>query len=35
MGLTLVRTYAGQIGARIAQNCSDGTRFEIALPAQH
>ena len=35
IGLTLVRTYAGQIGARIAQTTSDGTRFEIALPAQH
>jgi len=32
IGLTLVRTYAGQIGARIAQNSSRGTHFEIALP---
>ena len=32
IGLTLVRTYAGQIGARIAQNSKNGTRFEIALP---
>jgi two-component system, sensor histidine kinase PdtaS len=35
IGLTLVRTYAGQIGAQIAQNSSDGTRFEIVLPTQH
>jgi PAS domain S-box-containing protein len=35
IGLTLVRTYAGQIGARVAQSCSGGTRFEIALPPQH
>ena len=32
IGLTLVRTYAGQIGA-MSQRSSDGTRFEIALPA--
>jgi len=32
IGLTLVRTYAGQIGARIAHDTSAGTRFEIALP---
>jgi PAS domain S-box-containing protein len=32
IGLTLVRTYAGQIGARIAQSSENGTRFEIALP---
>jgi PAS domain S-box-containing protein len=32
LGLTLVRTYAGQIGARIAHSSSQGTRFEIALP---
>jgi two-component system, sensor histidine kinase PdtaS len=35
IGLTLVRTYAGQIGARIAQSTSGGTRFEIALPPHH
>jgi two-component sensor histidine kinase len=35
IGLTLVRTYAGQIGARIAQNSVDGARFEIALPPPH
>jgi two-component system, sensor histidine kinase PdtaS len=35
IGLTLVRTYAGQIGARLAQNSSSGTRFEIVLPVQH
>jgi PAS domain S-box-containing protein len=35
IGLTLVRTYANQIGARIAHSSSDGTRFEIALPANH
>jgi PAS domain S-box-containing protein len=34
IGLTLVRTYAGQIGARLAQNSSSGTRFEIVLPVQ-
>jgi two-component system, sensor histidine kinase PdtaS len=35
IGLTLVRTYASQIGARVAQRPSSGSRFEIALPAQH
>jgi two-component system, sensor histidine kinase PdtaS len=35
IGLTLVRTYAGQIGANVAQNSSNGTRFEIALPPHH
>jgi PAS domain S-box-containing protein len=35
IGLTLVRTYAHQIGARIAHNSSNGTCFEIALPARH
>ncbi|MDQ4136743.1 MAG: PAS domain S-box protein [Pseudomonadota bacterium] len=35
IGLTLVRTYANQIGARIARVPASGTRFEIALPARH
>ncbi len=35
IGLTLVRTYASQIGARVAQRPSSGSRFEIALPAHH
>lgn len=35
IGLTLVRTYANQIGARVAQGSSSGSRFEIALPAHH
>jgi PAS domain S-box-containing protein len=34
IGLTLVRTYAGQLGARLAQHSSSGTRFEIVLPVQ-
>jgi PAS domain S-box-containing protein len=33
LGLTLARTYAGQIGARIAHSSGQGARFEIALPA--
>jgi PAS domain S-box-containing protein len=32
IGLTLVRTYAGQMGARIAQSPAEGARFEIVLP---
>ena len=35
IGLTLVRTYAGQIGARVEQSCSRGVHFEIALPSSH
>jgi PAS domain S-box-containing protein len=35
IGLTLVRTYAGQIGARVDHDTSGGTRFEIALPPHH
>jgi two-component system, sensor histidine kinase PdtaS len=35
IGLTLVRTYAGQIGARVAQYSSNGARFEIVLPPHH
>jgi two-component system, sensor histidine kinase PdtaS len=35
IGLTLVRTYAGQIGAGIAQSSSNGARFEIVLPPHH
>jgi PAS domain S-box-containing protein len=35
LGLALVRTYAGQIGARVAQSSSNGTRFEIAFPRHH
>jgi two-component system, sensor histidine kinase PdtaS len=34
IGLTLVRTYAGQIGAEVAQSSCGGARFEIALPPQ-
>jgi two-component system, sensor histidine kinase PdtaS len=34
IGLTLVKTYAGQIGAQVAQSSCGGARFEIALPAQ-
>jgi two-component sensor histidine kinase len=32
LGLTLVRTYAGQIGAHVAQHSQGGTCFEIVLP---
>jgi PAS domain S-box-containing protein len=35
IGLTLVRTYAGQIGARIAQDTTRGARYEITLPSTH
>lgn len=35
IGLTLVRTYAVQIGAQIAHSSAAGTRFEIALPPHH